>query len=123
MKLSIKNLCSKKGFTLQVIEHDFLVLKLIKYRILRLLRESGVTRFLNLVGSSSPSLPPSLKLKRIKSDEIGNTIEVDDLVRQINFEVDSDDVQELQNFHNQELRQLKRAPRSARAKNKTLESL
>ncbi|GFT18315.1 hypothetical protein TNCV_711151 [Trichonephila clavipes] len=39
-----------------------------------------------------------------KPNEIGNAIEkVVDLAIQINLEVDSDDVQELFNFHNQEL--------------------
>ncbi|GFW41864.1 hypothetical protein TNCV_5731 [Trichonephila clavipes] len=39
-----------------------------------------------------------------ETDEIGNVIEeVVDLARQINLGVDSDDVQELLNSHNQEL--------------------
>ncbi|GFX22613.1 hypothetical protein TNCV_2993481 [Trichonephila clavipes] len=36
-------------------------------------------------------------------DEIGKVIEDVDLARQINLEVDRDDVQELLDFHNQEL--------------------
>ncbi|GFX15319.1 hypothetical protein TNCV_3302481 [Trichonephila clavipes] len=40
--------------------------------------------------------------KNIKPDEIGNLTEEVDLARQINPDVDSDDVQELLDSHNQE---------------------
>ncbi|GFU05425.1 hypothetical protein TNCV_3290781 [Trichonephila clavipes] len=48
-------------------------------------------------------LPTIMEEKIGKICEIGNVIEeVTNLVRQINLEVDSDDVQEVLDFHNQE---------------------
>ncbi|GFV65343.1 hypothetical protein TNCV_4573431 [Trichonephila clavipes] len=53
----------------------------------------------------SSKAPSSFRTKSVpEPGEIGNmTEEVVDLARQINLEVDSDDIQELLDFHNHEL--------------------
>ncbi|GFX19268.1 hypothetical protein TNCV_3014121 [Trichonephila clavipes] len=72
------------------------------------LREPGVTRFSDLVDSSSLFLLPPITETQVELvpelEEIGNAIEeVVDLTRQINLEMDSDDIQELLNSHNPDL--------------------
>ncbi|GFV42479.1 hypothetical protein TNCV_289661 [Trichonephila clavipes] len=56
-------------------------------------------------GGQSDAKPPVLSSQAIllKNDEIVNVIQVVDLAKHLNLEVNSDDVQELLNSHNQAL--------------------
>ncbi|GFY14788.1 hypothetical protein TNCV_648311 [Trichonephila clavipes] len=63
----------------------------------------GTTSRLTGAGSFLPPVYSEAWAKVPETDEISNVIEVVDLARQINLEVDSDEVQELLDSHNQEL--------------------
>ncbi|GFT23363.1 hypothetical protein TNCV_2016461 [Trichonephila clavipes] len=63
-----------------------------------------LTRFSNLVDSHPPPIIKTQTELVPKPDEIGNFIEdIVDFGREINLEVNSDEVQELQDSHHQEL--------------------
>ncbi|GFX68528.1 hypothetical protein TNCV_2432351 [Trichonephila clavipes] len=67
-------------------------------------REFGVTQFSNLVNLSFFFIAETQAESVPEPDEISNlTEEVVDIARQINLEVDIDDVQELLDSHYQEL--------------------